>query len=932
MSTRWEWHWMHLSHWVGRVTFCLALLAGLTSLAHAAPSVTPVAITLEQNTSEQIVLHYQLDAFDQSIVTINGQPYALVTAGQEPLLLKAGAPELPHAARSLIIPDTGGVQVRVDLKRSAYYDVKGIDVAPSKGNLPRTISPQDVPYTFGAEYQADAFYPGELATVGQPYILRDYRGVVVDVFPWQYNPVTRTLRVYTDIVVAVAIDQTVLSANELSARPTRSLSRAFHEVYAAHFLNYAPGDRYTPLDETGGMLIICYDAWLPNIQPLVDHKNGLGIPTTAVGVSTIGNNSTAIKNYIQNAYNTGDLAFVLLVGDAAQVATPTASGGASDPSYSKLAGGDNYPDVMVGRFSAENITHVDTQVLRTIEYENLPATQQAWFKRGTGIASAEGPGDDGEYDNEHMDNIRTDLLAHGYTVVDQIYAPSGTAAHVTTALNAGRGIINYCGHGSTTAWSTTGFSNTHVNALMNDNMLPFIFSVACVNGAFTTTTCFGEAWLRAIRNGEPIGAIGAYMSSINQDWNPPMAAQDESVDLLCADAYSSYGTLCYAGSCRMMDEYSTSGVNMFNTWHVFGDPSVRVYGEALPPLSVTLPAGAPTSVLPGVPTPFTVRITNGLEDYVPGSGLLYYRYSGGSFSTAPLTPQGGEFYTATLPAADCEDAPEFYVTATGDEGTTIANPADAPATTYHAMVGEMTVIMSDNFQTPLGWLVQSSTSPALTDGAWTRGVPVNCDRGDPPTDFDGSGMCYLTDNSSENSCNSDVDGGYTWLISPTLDLSTGDAVVYYALWYTNDFGADPDNDIFNVHVSSNDGSTWVLAQSFGPASNSGWTEQSFRVGDYVTPTATVKVRFEASDLGSGSVVEAAVDAFAVKQAECIDPSDCFGDLNGDGAIDLSDLAHLLAHYGITSGASPEDGDLDLDGDVDLSDLAGLLGVYGTPCP
>jgi hypothetical protein len=59
---------------------------------------------------------------------------------------------------------------------------------------------------------------------------------------------------------------------------------------------------------------------------------------------------------------------------------------------------------------------------------------------------------------------------------------------------------------------------------------------------------------------------------------------------------------------------------------------------------------------------------------------------------------------------------------------------------------------------------------------------------------------------------------------------------------------------------------------------------------------------------------------------------CYGDLDDDGDIDLSDLATLLGAYGQTSGMNYEDGDLDGDGDVDLSDLAGLLGVYGTTCP
>ena len=43
-------------------------------------------------------------------------------------------------------------------------------------------------------------------------------------------------------------------------------------------------------------------------------------------------------------------------------------------------------------------------------------------------------------------------------------------------------------------------------------------------------------------------------------------------------------------------------------------------------------------------------------------------------------------------------------------------------------------------------------------------------------------------------------------------------------------------------------------------------------------------------------------------------------------------AVLLAHFGTPDGASSQDGDLDGDGDIDLQDLAGLLGTFGTTCP
>lgn len=64
----------------------------------------------------------------------------------------------------------------------------------------------------------------------------------------------------------------------------------------------------------------------------------------------------------------------------------------------------------------------------------------------------------------------------------------------------------------------------------------------------------------------------------------------------------------------------------------------------------------------------------------------------------------------------------------------------------------------------------------------------------------------------------------------------------------------------------------------------------------------------------------------------VDSVSCPEDLTGDGIVDLSDLAIILANFGTANGALPEQGDLDGDGDVDLADLAGLLALFGMPCP
>lgn len=553
-------------------------------------SVEGVSVDVIESSAQRTVIEYDVGTFTTSSVEIRGETYKTVALEGESNTYARGLPELPDVARSIVIPDDAEMFVRV--LSSHHVDIPGVRVAPSKGVITRNIDPATVRYSFDSVYDGDAWYPSELAYAREPYIMRDVRGVVVVVNPFRYNPATETLRVYDRIVIEVA-PVGPGKANVLTHRPGAGVVDEFKRIYERHFLNYASVEsfRYSPVDEVGKMLVICYDSFMTNMQPFVDWKNQMGVPCEMVSVTTAGSSASNIQTYIQNYYDTNGLAFVLLVGDAAQVPSLSAAGGASDPSYSLVAGGDSYPDIFVGRFSAESTSQVDTQVLRSVEYEKLPQAAADWYHKGTGIASAEGPGDDNEYDNVHMNNIRVDLLASTYTDVDQIYDPTATSSMVSNALNNGRSIINYVGHGSVTAWSSSGFSSTHVNALTNDNMLPFIWSVACVNGAFTSGTCFAEAWLRATNGSEPTGAIGMYASSINQSWNSPMCAQDEMVDLLVGtSAYGvkrTFGGLSYNGSCLMIDEYEADGIDMFKTWHVFGDPSLRVRTDTPSALSVS---------------------------------------------------------------------------------------------------------------------------------------------------------------------------------------------------------------------------------------------------------------------------------------------------------------------------------------------------------
>ena len=331
----------------------------------------------------------------------------------------------------------------------------------------------------------------------------------------------------------------------------------------------------------------------------------IGIPTKIVNVSDIGDGySSDIYTYIKNYYTNQDLGYVLLVGDHAQVPTIDYGYFPSDPSYSYLTGNDHYPDIFIGRFSAQSIDHVHTQVNRTIHYERDPDTQGRWYEQGTGLASNEGAGngDNGESDWLHMRRIRYDLLDYHYTMVDEFYDgshggqdASGDPSYtmVSNALNQGRGIINYCGHGSTYSWGTSGFDTSDINNLENDHMLPFICSVACYNGNFDYSTCFAEVWMRATNNDAPAGAIATFMSSHAQAWRPPMRGQDEIVDILVGSYANNrkitFGGLCISGCMEMNDDYGYAGYEETDYWHIFGDPSVQVRTRTPTNLTVAYP-------------------------------------------------------------------------------------------------------------------------------------------------------------------------------------------------------------------------------------------------------------------------------------------------------------------------------------------------------
>ncbi len=350
-------------------------------------------------------------------------------------------------------------------------------------------------------------------------------------------------------------------------------------------------------------------------------------------------------------------------------------------------------------------------------------------------------------------------------------------------------------------------------------------------------------------------------------------------------------------------------------------------------LTISFPNGAPLILSPSAPTPVQIVVSG--DSVVAGSVALFYRVVPAAYQQFALTPGSGGAYSGNLPMTTCGTTVQWYVQAEGVDAGVTAAPFAGASAPFEAVAGVAQTVASYNFQTAVSWTI--SGTPA--DGAWALGVPIGCNRGDPPTDYDGSGSCFLTGPSlvvSPPTCDTDVDNGITRLISPVFDLSTySDPHVLYARWFANAATGGVQDDSFVVQISQDGGSNWQLLETVGPDPQAshpevagGWHPRILRIANHLSVMSAVRVRFVAADQGVASTVEAALDAFAIVNLSCGGVTCVRGDLTGDGQVDGRDVARFTRLV-VTGGASPVElcaGDLEPapDNSLDAGDIAALV--------
>ena len=390
----------------------------------------------------------------------------------------------------------------------------------------------------------------------------------------QYHPAANQLRIYTNLELQVEFKHPNLVL-------TRNLHRKYDSPYFSSLLksnlvNFQPESRDDLTHYPINYLIIYYDSFAADLQPFIDWKIQKGFTVTTKPISIIGNTTTAITNYIQSQYNgPNPPSFVVLVGDYDQITSYTGQTGShkSDLYYTTMTAGDFIPDIYIGRLSAQVSQQLTPQIDKILHHEKYRFAQTVFLNHGSFAATS----DAGNYqiaEGTHNYVINTHFIPNNL-LYDKLYAITygSTGQDVMNAVNDGRFILNYSGHGSTTSWAGPNVTQSMVNNSTNAGEYPFVISNACLTGSFQVPECFGETWVRKA-NGGGLAFTGASNSTY---WDEDDEWERRAYDGVFWENYHSLSAFIFRGNLGVLNAGYNRAQYYFEVYHLFGDPSTMLY-------------------------------------------------------------------------------------------------------------------------------------------------------------------------------------------------------------------------------------------------------------------------------------------------------------------------------------------------------------------
>ncbi len=521
-------------------------------------------LSTKRQSSDGISLNFSMQHFAFEDREVNGSIMKAISFSESLLPNLEGNPDLPGFGRYIAIPQGATPVLEIVSMRTERFT--NIEIAPAP-RIPLDTETGPLEYSKNPQiYNKDAYFPA------QPVMLDNFtqiRGVdvcMLNIVPYQYNPVTKELIVYRDIEISITYE-----GGSRNFGDTRYRSAHWDQILEDIIFNYSSlpvidyDEQAANRSRSTGYeyLIIVpndpiFSQWADSIK---NFRNEEGIYTGVVKLSDIGTNvsASALEIYINNAYNTWDIppTAVLLLGDYGQ-ATANANS-ITSPIYDNYCVSDNIladvnndhmPDIVFARITANNAAQLESMVGRFMKYERTPPTNPGfyanpitalgwqtvrWFQICSETVGGFWKNSLGKTPvriNKVYEGTPGSVwsTAQNTNTVVGVFGPSGlgyipqspatlggwdggNATMVNNALNAGSFMLMHRDHGNETGWGEPSYQNGNINGLQNTD-LSWILSINCLTGKYNwSSESFTEKFHRHTYNSQPAGALGLTAAS-----------------------------------------------------------------------------------------------------------------------------------------------------------------------------------------------------------------------------------------------------------------------------------------------------------------------------------------------------------------------------------------------------------------------------------
>lgn len=485
--------------------------------------------------------------------------------------------------------------------------------------------------TLDAKNYSDVSYPASYVTMSEPALIRDFRIVSLNVYPFQYNSRKSELTVTESIDIDIKL---VRNSSPLPNPYAGYYSASFDNLYSSLIINYNElRDINVPLSQPK-MLIIYNSAasatFLNKLNDLVTWKQQKGFIVNTISTATTGTINTDIKTYIQNQYNNIQTRpdVILLLGDVGgtyNIPTFTESNDGfvssyGDYTYTLLSGNDYYGDVQIGRISVASDTEFINYVAKIMIYEkNINISTAQWLDKMLLVGDTAPSGISCMYTNIYIKEI-SQIVNPNYTYTE-LYSSAPAPASMNQAINIGVGIFNYRGYIGMSDWSPS-------TSLINSYRLNHGVFITCATGNIQNTSTT-EDYVKLGTEATPAGgitAIGMSTSSTHTGFNNCLTGG--IFDGIFNHNMRSMGESLLYSKCYQQSVYGVAypaGALFFNRiCNLIGDPTVEVFVTVPKTFQVT----APTTLLTGS-TRFEIIVKDAQNNNVADAAVNVIQSSSG---------------------------------------------------------------------------------------------------------------------------------------------------------------------------------------------------------------------------------------------------------------------------------------------------------------